>query len=228
MSEERALGRTEEEERALRDAATRMSAEFEGVFGAETVERLVVSSRDRLAGDATVTTFLPLLAERYARQRLAALAHSERKQQDGTAGVLFVCLRNTGRSQMALGWFRHLAGGRAAAWSAGSQPAGEIDPTVVAAMAEVGIDISGEFPKPWSDEMLNAADAVITMGCGDACPVVEGKRYEDWLLSDPHGLGLDDLRRLRDEIERRVRELLSHLGVPADDTEQSQRPIDDE
>lgn len=212
MSERSALGRTDEEQ-ALRDAAARMSAEFEGVFGAETVERVVASSRDRLADDATVSTFVPLLAERYARERLAALAHSERKQTDGTPGVLFVCLRNTGRSQMALGWFKHLAGRRAAAWSAGSEPAGEIDPTVVAAMAEVGIDISGEFPKPWSDEMLGAADAVITMGCGDACPVVDGKHYEDWRLHDPHGLSLDEVRRLRDEIEQRVRKLLTDLGI---------------
>ena len=228
MSEHSALGRTEEEEQALRDAAARMSAEFDGVFGAETVARVVAGSRDRLADDATVTTFLPLLAERYARQRLSALAHSERKQRDGISGVLFVCLRNTGRSQMALGWFKHLAGGRAAAWSAGSEPAGEIDPTVVAAMAEVGIDITGEFPKPWSDEMLGAADAVITMGCGDACPVVDGKHYEDWRLPDPHGLSLDEVRRLRDDVERRIRELLNRLGVTADDTEQWQRPISDE
>lgn len=219
MSEGGGAHRRTEEDLALREAAARLSAEFEGVVGGETIERLVTRSGEHLAGGATVTTFVPLLAERYARQRLAALAHAERKERDGTPGALFLCLRNTGRSQMALGWFRHFAGERAAAWSAGSEPAGELDRTVVAAMAEVGIDISGEFAKPWSDEMLAAADAVVTMGCGDACPVVAGKHYEDWRLPDPHGLGLDEVRYLRDDIERRVRELLIRLGVPVDGTD---------
>ena len=193
------------------------------MFGPETIERVMVSSRDRLAAGATVPTFLPLPAERYARQRLAALVHAERNQRDGTPGVLFLCLRSTGRSQMALGWFKHLAGERAVAWSAGSEPAGEIDPAVAGAMAEVGIDISAEFAKPWSNEMLEAADAVVTMGCGDACPVAPGKHYEDWRLPDPHGLGPDEVRRIRDDVERRVRDLLDRLGVSARQRHQVQK-----
>ena len=127
--------------------------------------------------------------------------------------VLFLCVHNAGRSQMALGWFTHLAAGRAVAWSGGSEPADEINPSAVAAMAEVGIDITGEFPKPWTDEILRAADVVVTMGCGDECPFYPGKRYEDWALDDPAGQGIDAVRPIRDEIRDRVVELLRSLGV---------------
>ncbi|GHF44710.1 protein-tyrosine-phosphatase [Amycolatopsis bartoniae] len=129
--------------------------------------------------------------------------------------VLFLCVHNAGRSQMAMGFFRHLAGDRALAWSGGSEPAHEINPAAVEAMHEVGIDIAGEFPKPWTDEIVRAADVVITMGCGDACPVFPGKRYLDWELADPAGKSVEDVRPVRDEIERRVRGLLDELGVPA-------------
>jgi len=127
--------------------------------------------------------------------------------------VLFLCVHNAGRSQMALGWFRHLAGDAAIAWSGGSEPATEVNPAAVAAMAEVGIDIAREFPKPWTEETVRAADVVVTMGCGDACPFFPGTRYEDWALDDPHGQGLGAVRPIRDEIERRVRRLLGDLGV---------------
>lgn len=128
--------------------------------------------------------------------------------------VLFLCMHNAGRSQMALGWFSHLAGDRAVAWSGGSEPATEVNPSAVGAMAEVGIDITREQPKRWTDAMVGAADVVVTMGCGDTCPYVPGKRYEDWPLDDPAGRGVDAVRPIRDEIERRVRALLSDLGVP--------------
>jgi arsenate reductase (thioredoxin) len=127
--------------------------------------------------------------------------------------VLFVCVHNAGRSQMALGWFNHLAGGAAVALSGGSEPGPAVNPVAVEAMAEVGIDIAKEFPKPWTDEAVRAADVVVTMGCGDACPFYPGKRYEDWVLDDPHGQGIDAVRPIRDEIERRVRTLLAELGV---------------
>ena len=129
--------------------------------------------------------------------------------------VLFLCVHNAGRSQMALGFFRHLAGDRATAWSGGSEPGDEINPSAIAAMAERGIDITAEFPKPWTDEIVRAADVVITMGCGDACPFFPGKRYLDWELDDPAGKSIEDTRPIRDEIERRVRDLLDELGVPA-------------
>ena len=114
---------------------------------------------------------------------------------------------------MALGWFDHLAGDRAIAWSGGSEPGSEVNPSAVAAMAEVGIDITGEFPKPWTDEIVQAADVVVTMGCGDACPFFPGKRYEDWVLDDPAGQDVAAVRPIRDEIEGRVRALLASLDV---------------
>jgi protein-tyrosine-phosphatase len=114
---------------------------------------------------------------------------------------------------MALGWFNHLAGGRAIAWSGGSEPGAQVNPSAIQAMAEVGIDISGEFPKPWTEEIVRAADVVVTMGCGDACPLFPGKRYEDWELEDPAGKGVDAVRPIRDEIEQRVVNLLGELDV---------------
>ena len=115
---------------------------------------------------------------------------------------------------MALGWFNRLAGGRAVAWSGGSAPSTEINPSAIEAMREVGIDIAGEFPKPWTDEIVRAADVVVTMGCGDACPIFPGKRYEDWELDDPAGQDVDAVRPIRDEIGHRVRDLLASLQVP--------------
>lgn len=136
-------------------------------------------------------------------------------RHDGKPVVLFLCVHNAGRSQMALGFFQHLAGNRATAWSGGSEPGFEINPAAIAVMAERGIDISREYPKPWTDEVVRAADVVITMGCGDACPVFPGKRYEDWTLDDPAGQDVEAVRPIRDDIERRVRVLLDQLGVPA-------------
>ena len=127
--------------------------------------------------------------------------------------MLFLCTHNAGRSQMAMGFFQHYAGDAAVAWSGGSEPGNEVNPAAVEAMAERGIDISAEYPKPWTDEIVRAADAVITMGCGDACPVFPGKRYEEWVLDDPAGLDVAAVRPVRDDIERRVLTLLSQLGV---------------
>jgi arsenate reductase (thioredoxin) len=155
------------------------------------------------------------MAEKLARQRREALAEVEGNANDGLPLVLFLCVHNAGRSQMALGWFNRLADGRAVAWSGGSEPGNEINPSAVLAMAEVGIDITQELPKPWTDEIVQAADVVVTMGCGDACPLFPGKRYEDWELDDPAGQDVDAVRPIRDDIERRVRKLLDSLGVPA-------------
>jgi protein-tyrosine-phosphatase len=200
---------------ALRHAATRLAGDFDGIFGTETIERFLHSSYDQFADRATVGKFLPLMAERYARQRLRALAKIEGLHDDGTPTVLFLCTHNAGRSQMALGFFARLAGDAAVAWSGGSEPGTEVNPIAIAAMAERGIDIGGEFPKPWTDETVRAADVVITMGCGDACPIFPGKRYEDWPVDDPAGLDMDTVRRIRDDLERRVRHLLAELHLPA-------------
>jgi arsenate reductase len=200
---------------ALRTAAARLADDFAGVYGSETIERFLVSSYDQFAERATIARFLPLIAERFARQRLRALAKVEGRHDDGLPTVLFLCVHNAGRSQMAMGFFQHLAGDAAVAWSGGSEPGTQVNPAAVEAMRERGIDISGEFPKPWTDETVRAADVVITMGCGDACPIFPGKRYEEWVLEDPAGKSVDDVRPVRDEIERRVRALLDEIGVAA-------------
>lgn len=200
---------------AMKTAADQLQREFDGVFGAETIERFLHSSYDQFAGRATVPRFLPLLAERFARQRLRALARVEGKSNDGKPTVLFLCTHNAGRSQMALGFFTHVAGDRAVAWSGGSEPGELVNPAAVEAMAERDIDISGEYPKPWTEEIVQAADVIITMGCGDACPIFPGRRYEEWILEDPHGQDVAAIRPIRDEIERRVRALLTELEVSA-------------
>jgi protein-tyrosine-phosphatase len=199
---------------ALKTAATRLERDFDGTFNTETIERFLHSSYDQFAGRATIANFLPLLAERFARQRLTALAMIEGKHDTGVPVVLFLCTHNAGRSQMALGFFTHLAGDAAVAWSGGSEPGDQVNRSAIAAMKERGIDISREYPKPWTDEIVRAADVVITMGCGDACPVFPGKRYEEWTLDDPAGLDVAAVRPIRDEIERRVLTLIDQLGVP--------------
>ena len=134
-----------------------------------------------------------------------------------TPSVLFVCVHNAGRSQMAAGWLRHLAGDAVEVRSAGSLPADQVNPAAVEAMAEVGIDIAGRQPTVLTTDAVEASDVVITMGCGDACPVFPGKRYLDWELDDPAGQGVAAVRPIRDEVGTRVRGLLAELGVPAAD-----------
>ena len=133
-------------------------------------------------------------------------------------GVLFLCVHNAGRSQMAAGWMRALGGESVDVFSAGSEPAASLNPAAVEAMAEVGVDIASEVPRRWSDEMIESVGVVVTMGCGDTCPVFPGTRYIDWEIEDPAGKSLDQVRPIRDELERRVRDLMTELGVdPADD-----------
>ncbi len=142
-------------------------------------------------------------------------ANLDPMERDATPMVAFLCVQNAGRSQMAAGWAAFLAGDAVEVYSGGSNPASEVNPVAVEAMAEVGVDISNESPKTWTDEVLQAADVIITMGCGDACPVYPGKRYEDWEVTDPAGRDLEEVRSIRDDIGDRVRALLSELGVPA-------------
>jgi arsenate reductase (thioredoxin) len=147
----------------------------------------------------------------FARERLEALAQTEGLMTKEMPEVLFVCVHNAGRSQMAAGLVKLRSAGRIHVRSAGSDPGEEINPAVVVAMREVGVDTSGEFPKPLTDEAVRAADVVITMGCGDACPIYPGKRYEDWTLDDPAGQNVETVRRIRDEIDARVQTLISEL-----------------
>jgi arsenate reductase len=194
----------------VRQAANALTAEFAGVFSRETIERYIAESVD-LLGPSSVNVFVPVLAHRFARERLKALAQTEGLVTKDMPEVLFVCVHNAGRSQMAAGLVKLRSEGRIHVRSAGSNPGDEINPAVVEAMDEVGVDMSEEFPKPLTDEVVRAADVVITMGCGDACPVYPGKRYEDWTLDDPAGQDLETVRRIRDEIDRRVQTLMAEL-----------------
>jgi len=199
-----------EEQILVRKSATALHRRWQGRLNIETVERFLVESMEQLS-DARIRTWTTVLAERLANDRLRALVRLESSPADQNPSVLFLCVHNAGRSQMAAGWMRHLAGDRVDVFSAGSQPATSLNAAAVAAMAEAGIDISAELPQPWADEVVRAADVVVSMGCGDACPVYPGKRYLDWDLDDPADRPVEDVRPIRDEIERRVRALLAEL-----------------
>jgi arsenate reductase (thioredoxin) len=184
--------------------------DFAGVFSRETIERFVSESVDLLGG-ARFSDFVPVLSYRFARERLKALAQAEGIVTKEQPEVLFVCVHNAGRSQMAAGLVRLRSEGRIHVRSAGSDPAETINPAVVEAMAELGVDMSEEFPKPLTDEVVRAADVVITMGCGDACPIYPGKRYEDWVLEDPADQDLETVRQIRDDLDQRIRALVGEL-----------------
>jgi arsenate reductase len=190
--------------------------EFRGVFSRETIERYVHESLAGLPA-ARISDFVPVLVHRFARERLHALGQAEGAIAKDVPEVLFVCVHNSGRSQMAAGLLHQRAAGLVHVRSAGSDPGETINPNVVRAMSELGVDLSQEFPKPLTDEVVRAADTVITMGCGDACPIYPGKRYEDWTVDDPAGKDLDEVRAIRDEIDRRVRELLGKVADSAID-----------
>ncbi len=202
---------TKDQRVQLNHVVKHLHTKFHGIFNLESIEVFVFESYDEIAKRATVTKWLTVTAEKFALQRLEALAHTRDHSMKRIPAVLFLCVHNAGRSQMALGWFNHLAAGRAVAWSGGSEPGSEINQDVVKAMAEVGIDISKEFPKPWTDEFLGAADVVVTMGCGDACPLVPGKRYEDWDLEDPTNQSLEQIRPIREAVRERVEALLEEI-----------------
>ena len=195
----------------LAGAIRRLADQFRGMCSRETIERLVVESVEDLARTARTGAFLPLFGERFARERLRALAKIQGLDMSDIPEVLFVCVHNAGRSQMAAALLDHQGHGRVRVTSAGSAPASEVNWAVVAAMEEVGLDLSKEFPKPLTDEVAQAADVIVTMGCGDACPVYLGKRYLDWELPDPTGKSVEEVRPIRDEIDRRVRELTMEL-----------------
>jgi arsenate reductase len=200
-------------------AADRLAEEFVGIFSRETIARYMAESQD-LLGEARINVFVPVLAHRFTRERLRALAQAEGTLVKEQPEVLFVCVHNAGRSQMAAGLVKLRSQGRIHVRSAGSTPAEQINPAVLEAMAELGVDMSEEFPKPLTDEVVRAADVVVTMGCGDACPIYPGKRYEDWELEDPEGKDLATVRRIRNELDERVQRLVGELmpqrGVPAD------------
>ena len=194
-------------DRVVRD----LSARYRGTFGKETVERYVRESHDLLAARPGTDRHLPSSAAQFATDRLDALSRDSVRPATDVPEVLFVCVQNAGRSQIASAILRHLGGDRVHVRTAGSQPAGQLRSSVVTALDEIGVPVAGEYPKPLTDEVVRAADVVITMGCGDACPVYPGRRYLDWQLDDPAGRPLTEVRRIRDDIEARVRSLLAEL-----------------
>lgn len=206
---------TTAEKLQIRDAAERLKRRFEGQLNIETIERFMNDSLDVLVARANTSTWVPLLAERFARDRLRALTRLESDATTLKPSVLFLCVHNAGRSQMASGFMRHLAGDEVDVFSGGSEPAETVNEAVVEAMAENGIDISAEIPQPWADEIVRAADVVVTMGCGDACPVFPGKRYIDWEVEDPSGKTVEQVRSIRDDLEQRVRNLMAELEIPS-------------
>ena len=196
-------------DRISADLATR----FSGILAPETVGRYVTESYALLADQSRITRSLPSLAARFAADRLSALAVGQRLTLDHTPEVLFVCVQNAGRSQLAAGILRQLAGERVTVRTAGSAPAGAVQSIIITALDEIGVPIGGEYPKPLTDEVVRAADVVVTMGCGDACPIYPDRRYLDWEIEDPAGLPLARVRDIRDDIEVRVRQLLSTLAI---------------
>lgn len=196
----------------LAATTSELADEFRGVFSIETVAHYVEESYTQLGHLPTVgPNFLPVIVARFARERLRAVARSDGRLSKLLPEILFVCERNAGRSQMAAGLARHLSRGSVTVHSAGAHPDERIDPAVTVAMAELGIDISHEFPKPLSDDVLGAADAVVTLGCGEACPLYPGKLYQDWPIADPAGRPLPDVRMIRYELYHRVWDLIELL-----------------
>lgn len=200
-------------EEYLRRLADELAEKFAGIFNRETVERYVLESYTALLRTATVKSHLATRAIYFATERLTALAQATGALPVIRPEVLFICEQNSGRSQIAAVLTEQLSAGRVHVRSAGSMPAHELNSAVVDAMTELGLDMTREFPKPLTDDVVQAADVVVTMGCGDACPIYPGKRYQDWELEDPQGLPIETVRKIRDEVERHVRELLKSLGV---------------
>ncbi|GAA1954647.1 arsenate reductase ArsC [Microbacterium aquimaris] len=198
---------------AIESVARNLSYRFSSTFSPATVSRYVAESYLLLSERARVRTHLAALTARYAADRLDALASAQGLVLRDTPEVLFVCVQNAGRSQLAAAFLRHLAGDRVHVRTAGSAPATQVHPRIIAALDEVGVPVSDEYPKPLTDEVVQAADYVVTMGCGDACPVYPGRRYSDWDLPDPLDLDDDGMRQVRDEIRARIDALLTELGL---------------
>ncbi|SED63919.1 Protein-tyrosine-phosphatase [Amycolatopsis tolypomycina] len=187
---------------------------YDGLFDRDRIDTLFHDSYDRLAETAHVTVFLPTLAEKLTVQRLDALAQAEGKIAKRVPEILFVCVGNAGRSQMAAALARHHAGTRVHIRTGGSNPHEAIYPEVEQIMTETGLSLAEEFPKPLTNEVLAAADVVVTMGCGEHCPILPGRRYEDWSIDDPADQPLNRIRAIRDDIDHHVQALLAEL-LPA-------------
>ncbi len=188
-----------------------LAEKYTGVFATETIERVVFESYASLLRAGTKPTSVTVFAEKFSKDRLRALATAKGTTKKDKPEVLFVCVQNAGRSQMAMALMSSLSNGAINVRSAGSMPASEVSEKTIAVMSEIGLDLSDAFPKPLTDDVVQAADVVITMGCGDACPLYPGKKYLDWQLQDPAHLDLDGVRQVRDEIKDLVQALIVEL-----------------
>jgi arsenate reductase len=199
------------DEDVLHRIVDRLAGRFAGIFASETVDRYVFESYTALARTSRIRSFLVPRTERFATDRLTALATAKGAIERTVPEVLFICVQNSGRSQMAAALLKDRAGDRVHVRSAGSAPAEQIDPHAIEVMQRRGISLDEEFPKPLTDDVVQAADVVVTMGCGDSCPLYAGKRYLDWSVTDPAGKSLDVTESIAVDIEARVDALLHEL-----------------
>ena len=190
-----------------------LAYKYDGVFSRESITQAVADARAQLEPSSTIPTFLPILVQRFAAEQLMAAAQASGTVAKAVPEILFVCVHNAGRSQMAAALAEHLAPGKVHVRSAGSQPADQVNPTAVQVLAERGINVTQTYPKPLTDNVVRAADVIVTMGCGDACPVLPGKRYLDWDVADPDGQPLEVVRDIRDDLQTRVAALLRDLSL---------------
>ena len=186
---------------------------YQGVFTRESIAAAVAEARAALEPVAKIPTFLPILVARFAKEQLMAAAKVDGRVVKSVPEILFVCVHNAGRSQMAAALAEHLSGGKVHVRSAGSMPTDQVNPLAVQVLTERGINLTESYPKPLTDLAVRAADVIITMGCGDTCPFYPGKRYEDWDVADPHGQDIETVRDIRDDLQRRVSALLRSLGI---------------
>jgi arsenate reductase (thioredoxin) len=186
---------------------------YEGIFSRDSIAHAVADAREALEPTATIPNFLPLLVSRFAREQLTAVAQADGRLIKPVPELLFVCVQNAGRSQMAAALAQHLSAGKVHVRSAGSRPADKINPMAVQVLAERGITLTEAYPKPLTNDVVHAADVIVTMGCGDACPIYPGKRYLDWEIADPNDQPIDKVRDIRDDLQARITALLRDLNI---------------
>jgi arsenate reductase (thioredoxin) len=206
---EPARGRATDYDRLVDDLAYT----YEGIFSRDSIAQAVANAREALEPTATIKDFLPILVSRFAREQLSAAAQAVGRLIKPVPELLFVCVQNAGRSQMAAALARHLSAGKVHVRSAGSKPADKINPMAVQVLAERGIALTEAYPKPLTNDVVHAADVIVTMGCGDTCPIYPGKRYLDWDVADPNDQPIDRVRDIRDDIQARITALLRDLNI---------------
>ncbi len=186
---------------------------YAGIFSRDSIAQAVADARAALEPSATIPDFLPILVSRFAREQLTAAAQADGRLAKPVPELLFVCVHNAGRSQMAAALAHHLSAGKVHVRSAGSQPADQINAMAVQVLAERGISLTEAYPKPLSNDVVHAADVIVTMGCGDTCPIYPGKRYLDWDVLDPNDQPVDRVRDIRDDLQARITALLRDLNI---------------